>query len=246
MFTTPHLLLLLLAAAAAAAAAASSPTHDVAAQFHAAGIVPDILPRFAPSALAFLTFPFSNGSSLTLASAGVRLGRDGTAPNPHTAQRKLTRRTTDAQLAPTVSLVGLRADDAQRYVGLVVDPDAPSRADPSRRSIRHYFAADLRVGGGRTLVNTTAAANEFRGPNPPAGSGPHRLVGWLVGCWFLVLTEVDMCSCCTASRGCSIMGSWTSRIARRSMCLRLRRARGSGILWRGRILWRRSRVLLVD
>lgn len=74
MLTAPYLLLL------AAAVAASSPTHDVAAQFQAAGIVPDILSRFAPSALAFLTFPFNNGSSLTLPSAGTRLGRDGTVP----------------------------------------------------------------------------------------------------------------------------------------------------------------------
>lgn len=80
MFTTPYLLL----AAAAAASALSSPTHDVAAQFQAAGIVPDILPHFAPTALAYLTFPFANGSSLTLSSAGVRLGRDGPSPYPHT------------------------------------------------------------------------------------------------------------------------------------------------------------------
>lgn len=78
MLTAPYLVLVL--TAAAAAAAASSPTHDVAAQFQAAGIVPDILPRFAPSALAFLTFPFNNGSSITLPSAGTRLGRDGIPP----------------------------------------------------------------------------------------------------------------------------------------------------------------------
>lgn len=32
------------------------------------------------------------------------------------------------------------------------------------------------VGDAKVLVNATAAANDFRGPNPPAGSGPHRFV----------------------------------------------------------------------
>lgn len=66
-----------------------------------------------------------------------------------------------------------------------MDPDAPSRADPTRRSIRHYLASDLTIGdnsiyvkGSKLLSNATSgtpAANDFRGPNPPIGSGPHRL-----------------------------------------------------------------------
>lgn len=65
-----------------------------------------------------------------------------------------------------------------------MDPDAPSRADPTRRSIRHYLAPDLTVGKDSIYIKDTqvlsnatygtAAANDFRGPNPPIGSGPHR------------------------------------------------------------------------
>ncbi|KAL0640592.1 hypothetical protein Q9L58_000256 [Maublancomyces gigas] len=135
----------------------------VAAQFKTAGIVPDVLPRFNPSALAYLTFVYPNSTSSTITSPGLRIGRD------------------DAQLPPVLSIQGL--SDHKRYVGVVVDPDAPSRADPTRRSIRHYLAPDLSlgqssvyVGDAKVLVNATAAANDFRGPNPPAGSGPHRYV----------------------------------------------------------------------
>lgn len=49
----------------------------VAAQFKTAGIVPDVLPRFNPSALAYLTFVYPNSTSSTITSPGLRIGRDG-------------------------------------------------------------------------------------------------------------------------------------------------------------------------
>lgn len=52
----------------------------VAAQFKTAGIVPDVLPRFNPSALAYLTFVYPNSTSSTITSPGLRIGRDGKYP----------------------------------------------------------------------------------------------------------------------------------------------------------------------
>lgn len=83
-----------------------------------------------------------------------------------------------------ISVKGLKSSK-RRFVGVIVDPDAPSRTDPTRRSIRHYLAPDLTVGENSVYVGYskllsnatygTPAANDFRGPNPPIGSGPHRL-----------------------------------------------------------------------
>lgn len=49
----------------------------VAKEFKTAGIVPDVLPSFKPSALAYLTFAYPNGTSETIKSPGLRIGRDG-------------------------------------------------------------------------------------------------------------------------------------------------------------------------
>lgn len=49
----------------------------VGEEFKTAGIVPDVLPYFNPSALAYLTFSYPNGTSGTIASPSLRIGRDG-------------------------------------------------------------------------------------------------------------------------------------------------------------------------
>lgn len=50
---------------------------NVAEEFKTAGIVPDVLPHFNPSALAYLTFAYPNGTWETIAPPGLRIGRDG-------------------------------------------------------------------------------------------------------------------------------------------------------------------------
>ncbi|KAI5838855.1 phosphatidylethanolamine-binding protein [Morchella snyderi] len=157
------------AAFAAAYAYAKYPTSAdleiIAEKLKTAEIVPDVIPFFEPSALAYLSFDYKNGTIVAL-SPGARIGRN------------------DSQIAPTISIRGLHPSMADRYVGVIVDPDAPSRETPTRRNIRHYIASDLIIStesspDGNIITNTTAAANEYRGPNPPAGSGPHRYVFFL-------------------------------------------------------------------
>ncbi|KAH0610692.1 uncharacterized protein H6S33_012219 [Morchella sextelata] len=156
-------------AAAYAYAVAAPPTSAdleiISEKLEAAEIVPDVIPYFGPSALAYLSFDYKNGTAVAL-TPGARIGRN------------------DSQIAPIISIRGLQPSETDKYVGVIVDPDAPSRETPTRRNIRHYIASDLIIGSecspnGNIVTNTTAAANEYRGPNPPAGSGPHRYVFFL-------------------------------------------------------------------
>lgn len=62
------------------ASASPKDLAKVAAQFKTAGIVPDVLPHFNPSALAYLTFVYPNSTSSTITSPGLRIGRDGKLP----------------------------------------------------------------------------------------------------------------------------------------------------------------------
>ncbi|KAL7272280.1 hypothetical protein RUND412_004913 [Rhizina undulata] len=138
----------------------------VAEEFVSAEIVPDVVPAFNLVALAYLTFPYSNGSSETI-FPGLRIGRN------------------DSQVAPVISITDIPPSSENRYVGVIVAPDAPT----NRRSIRHYLASDLTieepsgyVSGARLLSNATfgsPAANDYLGPNPPVGSGPHRYIFFL-------------------------------------------------------------------
>lgn len=70
-------------AAACAYAVAGYPTSAdleiIAEKFEAAEIVPDVIPFFEPSALAYLSFDYKNGTVAALAP-GARIGRNGT-PN---------------------------------------------------------------------------------------------------------------------------------------------------------------------
>ncbi|XP_068776686.1 phosphatidylethanolamine-binding protein 4 isoform X6 [Struthio camelus] len=67
-----------------------------------------------------------------------------------------------------------QADKSKKYVLVMVDPDAPSRADPRNRFWRHWLVtdirgADLRAGNPRGHVLT-----EYVRPAPPSRSGYHR------------------------------------------------------------------------
>jgi len=60
----------------------------------------------------------------------------------------------------------------QLYTVLMVDPDAPSRSDPSMRSFLHWAIVNC-PGEERDRGDTIA---EYTGPAPPPGSGLHRYV----------------------------------------------------------------------
>ncbi|XP_035201075.1 phosphatidylethanolamine-binding protein 4 isoform X3 [Oxyura jamaicensis] len=67
-----------------------------------------------------------------------------------------------------------RADKSKKYVLVLVDPDAPSRADPRNRFWRHWLLADVRGTDLRTGDLKGRVLTDYVRPTPPPRSGYHR------------------------------------------------------------------------
>ncbi|XP_025898042.1 phosphatidylethanolamine-binding protein 4 [Nothoprocta perdicaria] len=67
-----------------------------------------------------------------------------------------------------------RAQQDKKYVLVMVDPDAPSRADPSQRFWRHWLVSDIRGTDLRAGRPRGHVLTEYARPAPPARSGYHR------------------------------------------------------------------------
>uniref|UniRef100_A0A8B9ELD8 Phosphatidylethanolamine-binding protein 4 n=1 Tax=Anser cygnoides TaxID=8845 RepID=A0A8B9ELD8_ANSCY len=67
-----------------------------------------------------------------------------------------------------------RADKSKKYVLMLVDPDAPSRADPRNRFWRHWLLADVRGTDLRTGDLKGRVLTDYVRPTPPPRSGYHR------------------------------------------------------------------------
>jgi phosphatidylethanolamine-binding protein len=64
------------------------------------------------------------------------------------------------------------AEDGAYYTVIMTDPDAPNRAEPKYREVRHWLVVNVpgsKVAEGKALF-------EFIGSGPPKGSGLHRYV----------------------------------------------------------------------
>ncbi|RPA97322.1 PEBP-like protein [Choiromyces venosus 120613-1] len=70
-------------------------------------------------------------------------------------------------------------DTNSRYIVIMIDPDAPSRANPTSANVLHWVKTDLRIRP-TTATNITAdnatAPLSYAPPSPPSGSGEHRYV----------------------------------------------------------------------
>ncbi|EDW80756.1 uncharacterized protein Dwil_GK11698 [Drosophila willistoni] len=118
-----------------------------------AGIIPDII-DVKPAAKATVSYP---------SGAQVELGKELTP--------------TQVKDQPTVTW---EADAGSLYTLLLVDPDAPSRADPKLREILHWAVINIpgnKVADGQVLA-------EYVGAAPADGTGLHRYV-------FLVFKQND-------------------------------------------------------
>ncbi|KXJ94861.1 phosphatidylethanolamine-binding protein [Microdochium bolleyi] len=81
----------------------------------------------------------------------------------------------EAKPTPSVSFSALQdggagGGDDKTYLFMMIDPDAPTPAEPKFAYWRHYVVSGLRPGGdgeGRTLT-------EYLAPGPGEQSGPHR------------------------------------------------------------------------
>ncbi|XP_061871767.1 phosphatidylethanolamine-binding protein 4 isoform X2 [Colius striatus] len=67
-----------------------------------------------------------------------------------------------------------QADKSKKYVLVLVDPDAPSRANPRKRFWRHWLVTDIQGADLRTGDIKGHVLTEYVRPTPPPRSGYHR------------------------------------------------------------------------
>jgi phosphatidylethanolamine-binding protein (PEBP) family uncharacterized protein len=71
---------------------------------------------------------------------------------------------------------------SSKYIIVAIDPDAPSRANPTVAQALHYMNTDFSPMSGTATNITSSNDNEtvkYMPPGPPKGSGEHRYV-WLL------------------------------------------------------------------
>lgn len=83
---------------------------------------------------------------------------------------------TSVQVQPTVSWAD--AKPASYYTLGMMDPDAPSRADPSNRNANHWLVGNIR-GSDLNDFSNADVLEVYRGSGPPVGTGLHRYAFYL-------------------------------------------------------------------
>ncbi|XP_077162334.1 phosphatidylethanolamine-binding protein 4 isoform X2 [Paroedura picta] len=67
-----------------------------------------------------------------------------------------------------------KADKNKQYVLIMVDPDAPSRANPKYRYWRHWLVTNITGADLKTGKVQGSALTDYIRPTPPSNSGYHR------------------------------------------------------------------------
>ncbi|KAJ7132678.1 PEBP-like protein [Mycena filopes] len=125
-------------------------------------IIPDVIGQFQPS--AFLSIILPSGP----AEIGAEVALAETVEPPQIAIAA-------APNEADITAEGLVKNET-RYTLAMFDPDAPSAAQPTSSQFRHWVITGLQPAEDFTspAVQTTKAANTYRPPGPPKGSGLHR------------------------------------------------------------------------
>ncbi|KAI0272567.1 phosphatidylethanolamine-binding protein [Gloeopeniophorella convolvens] len=152
---------LLLLARGGNAQESASTLSDVQNALSSAGIVPDVIPSFNPTAFLDVTYTVASSQQRLSVTPGINL----TVP--------------EVVNEPQFFLTSHDPSVAQKtFVLAMVDPDAPTPQNRSLAEIRHVLVPSLRISGNSAnkaqLVNSTPAISEYLSPGPPPGSGPHR------------------------------------------------------------------------
>jgi len=130
----------------------------IQAHFSQAGLVPDLLQTFAPTAVMNVTF-----DGVGAIQPGQAISGDQARPTPSIA---ITPGSSSVQLDGTFTL-------------LMVDA-GPVGSDQSQGQTRHYLVNGVTVQGSTAPESVNAssgtAITDYAGPAPPPGSGPHRYV----------------------------------------------------------------------
>lgn len=141
-------------------AQSTNPTLEIEAiqaHFSNAGLVPSLLPTFAPTAFFNLSY-----SGVGAISPGQKLTKDQVSPTPQL---------TVTPANDTVKLEG-------NYTLVMADADVVG-TDESKGQTRHWLVNDVTLTGSSPFNVSTAsglAVTEYAGPAPASGSGAHRYV----------------------------------------------------------------------
>ncbi|KAG1826730.1 phosphatidylethanolamine-binding protein [Suillus subaureus] len=124
----------------------------IRARFQGAGLVPYLLANFTPTAL--LTATYTGGGIVTPGQL-LPKSRTRTAPNL------------------TVTPANMTTLLHEKYTLVMVDAWAPGYTDP-RGQICHWIVNGVTVQDHSVLTHGSVVVEQYRGPAPPSGSGPHR------------------------------------------------------------------------
>ncbi|EKM52967.1 uncharacterized protein PHACADRAFT_259141 [Phanerochaete carnosa HHB-10118-sp] len=159
---------------------AHDPLSNVVTALERSGIIPDVVPAarsFTPTHLFAVLYPTGTGREVLL---GNEFSRDETLDEPVVSFTPMSVASTpeDANADPSYTLV-------------MLDPDVPSRAEPTNRSFRHWVITGLKPPAEPDSASTTASAaaletqpavTPYRAPDPRPNTGVHRYT-------FLLFTE---------------------------------------------------------
>lgn len=121
-------------------------------QFINAKIVPDVVPSLNPIGTFTVDYPV-NGSTSAI-TVGEPLNVTWVATKP------------------VVTVAGA-FNSTPSYTMLMIDGNYVGSSNPSGLNL-HWLENNVQIGTDGTTANTTAATIPYAGPNPGAGTGPHR------------------------------------------------------------------------
>lgn len=124
----------------------------IRAHFQGAGLVPNLLANFTPTAL--LTATYTGGGIVTPGQL-LPKSRTQTAPNL------------------TITPANMTTFLNKEYTLVMVDAWTPGYTDP-RGQICHWIVNGVTIQDHTVLTHGSVQVEHYRGPSPPSGSGPHR------------------------------------------------------------------------
>ncbi|KAA1479223.1 PEBP-like protein [Dentipellis sp. KUC8613] len=150
--------------------AAGDPLTAVRSALSRVALIPDVLPpTFTPSLFFSVVYP--SGTEVLL---GNVLTPAETSDEPAISLVPMTIPTEQAWSTGS-------SDKEASYTLVMLDPDAPTRAEPMYRSFRHWVVTGLKPplpGGSRVAsqaaLHSKAATTPYRPPGPRPASGQHR------------------------------------------------------------------------
>ncbi|XP_067857107.1 phosphatidylethanolamine-binding protein 4 [Heptranchias perlo] len=113
--------------------------------------------------------------------------------------RQFRRKLTEEWGAPQVTFPQAKKD--KMYVLIMVDPDAPSRKNPTYRLWRHWLVTGILGKDLQTGVIQGTVLSEYRPPTPPSGTGYHRYQ-------FLLYEQPDDAIISLNNQEAKSLGSW--------------------------------------